>query len=140
MARLHIYVGDRNGQTVSKFGKPKDSDKVVFHNQHPSNELVITTDAAALCKSKNGPAEMTIHVPAGGKMAYVICDAFQGDSFKYTATIAGSAPEDPIIILEKSAIGPLLPPPVLNVVIAVGAFVIGLLVSKFLSRGRASPS
>ena len=138
MARLNIFVSDKNGQTVSKFGKPKDSDKIVFHNDHPTNELVITTESPALCKSKTSPAEQTIHVPGGGTMAYVVCDAFQGDSFKYTATIAGSLPEDPIIIIEKSG---FLSPVLINVLVGVGGLVVGLLISKFLARrGMSSPS
>ena len=110
----------------------------VTHPSHPTSELTITTDAAALCKSKSSPAEMTIHVPAMGKMPYVVCGGFQGSSFKYTATIAGSLPEDPIIIIEKSG---FLTPVILTGLAAAGGLILGLLISKFLARrGMSSPS
>ena len=138
MAKLDISVNDKNGQTVSVYGKLKDNENIVFHNDHPTNELTITTDAAALCKSKSSPAEMTIHVPAMGKMPYVVCGGFQGSSFKYTATIAGSLPEDPIIIIEKSG---FLTPVILTGLAAAGGLILGWLISKFLARrGMSSPS
>lgn len=106
MARLHIFVHEMDAPdggklTVSKFGKPKDFNKVVFHNSHEIKKLTIDIDQpGALCKSNQLPEDFPITIDAGNKQGYRICDEFDGSEFKYTATLEGSAPEDPIIIIE----------------------------------------
>jgi hypothetical protein len=106
VARLHIYVTDKNEETFSKFGKPKDSDKIVFHNQHPSKTLTVTIQSepqagSALCKGNTAVDAFSV-TPAEQKKSYTICKDYEAEIFKYTATIAGSAPEDPVIIIERA--------------------------------------
>ena len=142
MARLHIYVNDKGGKTVSKFGKPRDNDKIVFHNQHPSNTLTVTIEGEpeagiALCKGSQEITSFTV-TPAdpGQKKAFSICSDYRGETFKYTATIAGSEPEDPIIIIERSNFFNVYGTAVLFVGVAALAFAAGTLFG--MRRARSS--
>lgn len=104
MARLHIYVNDKCGKTVSKFGVEPD-DEIVFFNQHPSNTLTVSIEAEpkegnALCCGSEGIETFTV-TPEERRKAFSICRTYKADTFKYTATISGSEPEDPIIIIER---------------------------------------
>ena len=102
-ARLNIHVNDDCGKTVSKFGV--DSEGVVeFINDHGTKTLTVSiqTDPG------NGTALQcddepiaTFTVTPSGKRAFRIPRNFTAESFKYTATLEGSEPEDPIIIIER---------------------------------------
>jgi hypothetical protein len=138
MARLHIYVNEIEGKTVSKFGKPKDSDKIVFHNQHATGTLtvVINSDPQfgnALCKGTQPVTTFTVAPTA--KEAFSICNAYQGEMFKYTAQINGFQLEDPIIIIEKSGftIGPVAFTTV--IVVTAAAAALGFFLGLKLARG-----
>jgi len=139
VAKLNIFVNEKNGQTVSKFGKAKDSEKIVFHNQHPTQTLTVTvvgeTPAAGvpLCE---GPGQNTVSsftVAAAGQQAYKICNAYLADTFKYTATIQGATPEDPIIIIERKR---LLDNPIVLVAAGAAAGVVaGVVICTALANG-----
>ncbi len=108
MARLHIYVDEMDGKTVSKFGKTENLGKIVFHNQHSSKSLTVTIQGEpgagnALCQGSTEFPAFTIASNASEKkMAFKVCDSYTGDSFEYTATLDGAVLEDPIIIIERS--------------------------------------
>jgi len=140
VARLHIYVNDNGGKTVSKFGKPRDNDKIVFHNQHPGNSLEVSIEGEpdagiALCKGAQKIETFTV-TPAEQKKAFSICSDYRGETFKYTATIAGSEPEDPIIIIERSNFFDVYGTAVLFVGVAALAFAAGTLFG--MRRARSS--
>lgn len=152
MANLHVHVDtvpvsndpQYDHQTRSKFGKPKDTDTIVFHNDDTQSSLKIeiTSDPASgpvLCEANNNKKPV-VPIPDVGvkdKARYTICQDFKGAEFKYTATIGTTKPEDPIIIIESKAfsVG------VVGVLVAVAAgAAIGVVVANyFASRRRAAP-
>ena len=104
MARLHIYVDVRDGNTISKFGVPRNG-QVVFLNQHATDSLHVviegaSADSSPLCKG--GQKIVSFDVAAGKKDGYKICSDFEGVAFKYSATVGNAATEDPIVIIETS--------------------------------------
>jgi hypothetical protein len=142
MPRLHIYVSEKGGKTVSKFGKPKDNDKVVFHNQHDSATLSVKIlgDAVAnkaLCQGSMSFPEFTVDPKA--KKAFEICQGYGGQEFEYTAQIGAFALEDPIIIIERSGGSGFLPPNVSHVLIPVAAFLLGAFLAARWVKSRSAP-
>ena len=107
MAQLLIYVTARDGKTVSQYGV-SDGQKVWFQNDGTA-ELTIgfkpgQSPNLAFCKNKNDDhtkGEATLKVDAGKKKGVFVCSDFDGTSFGYTAQIAGTVLEDPIIIIQK---------------------------------------
>lgn len=102
-ARLNIHVDDKCGKTVSKFGV--DSEGVVeFINDHESKTLTVSiltvaeNGAALYCGDE--PIE-TFTVSPSGKRSFRISRNYTAVDFKYTATLSGSEPEDPVIIIER---------------------------------------
>ncbi|HKE44132.1 MAG TPA: hypothetical protein VKB41_06300 [Steroidobacteraceae bacterium] len=143
---LHVHVDTvpiaGGQQTRSRFGKPKDTDAIIFHNDdtQSSLQISITSDPAngpVLCKENNNkiPVPLPVSVPVGDKGKYTICQDFKGADFKYTAKIGTAVAEDPIIIIEKSkaiiSVG-------LGGVLAAGAIgaVIGAVIANYLASRR----
>lgn len=105
MARLHIYVDVKDDKTVSKFGVTKTK-RVVFHNQHATDTLVVTIDGATadrspLCKGQQKIVSFDV-TAVEKEEGYKICKDYPLDTFKYTATLGTAAAEDPIVIIETS--------------------------------------
>jgi hypothetical protein len=97
MAKLDLrIVVDGNNQTRTLIGK-KSTDDIVFHN---ASNAVLQVDFVPknVIKDKRGTIVKGITVQAKGSET-VTFDAAVGTQVKYTATIAGATPEDPIIII-----------------------------------------
>jgi hypothetical protein len=90
MAVLRLYIGVRNGKTRTLLSKDTGTRKVIFHNEGPG-QLTVTFDSAKLL------GESSISVDPGKHR--VLTTTGTGE-VKYTATIAGATPEDPIIIID----------------------------------------
>ncbi len=103
MANLKIRVAEKDGRTVSNF-RLRSNDEVVFINRSdkvlkveinkngPESRDALCIDGVPQQEFQVGPKEGT---------ALKICDSYKAETFKYTATIAGTIPEDPIIIIER---------------------------------------
>jgi hypothetical protein len=101
MSKLHLRFKAVNGQTRTLIGKKNDHEDVVFHNDDPERVLIITFNPAGLLRDDTGRVN-NFEVPPLGKVRLTLKpNAAVGNETKYTATIAGSAPEDPIIIVEN---------------------------------------
>ncbi len=103
MANMKIKVDEKDGRTVSEF-RVSAKDEVVFVNRSGKPlKVEINKDGQqsrdALCIDGVPQREFQVD-PKEGK-ALKICDAYKAETFKYTATIAGTIPEDPIIIIER---------------------------------------
>ena len=134
MAVLVIHVNEKQGRTVSKYEKPKDTDKIAFVNDHSAKSLEITVDdATALCKGNGSPAPVPITIAAGKRDGYFICSGYGGTEFKYTATLQGLTPEDPIIIVGKHSI--VSPNPI--IIVGAVALVVGLVAGFLYGRWSA---
>ncbi len=101
---LHIHIDDNCGKTVSKFGVGLSKD-VVFINDHPSKTLTVSIqtepkDGKALCCGDEEIETFTV-TPRERKKTLSICRTYEAKVFKYTATLSGSEPEDPVIIIER---------------------------------------
>lgn len=141
MPRLQIHVFNDNGQTVSKFGKANDNEKIVFINEDAGANLTVTIigDAAgkALCKPSGQKEAATFTVDPGGKSkAYTVCNDFQGTAFKYSAQVGTATVEDPMIIIERGIHPPSTISNTVAALLVVGAFVVGLLTARLFMRGR----
>lgn len=140
MAKLNIYLTEKNEATISQFGKPKDNDKITFHNKHSTETLTVSIQGEpgagnALCKGSQEVPTFTV-TPGEKKKSFSVCDAYQAETFKYTATIGQFDSEDPIIIIERGKLFGTVPV-LLTAVIAVAAFTLGVAVAKGLGRRKA---
>jgi hypothetical protein len=104
MGTLHIYVRTRAGRTESMFAAPAGT-RVVFHNTSVKGQLEVKirrlkrgSTRLAQGKSRSRRFEEVILVRAKGEQdSAIICRARPGSTFKYSAQIGHSRPEDPII-------------------------------------------
>jgi len=137
---------DPHGQTRSRFGKHKDTDVIIFHNDDArfTLEIGIVSDPnnpnnePVLCEDKKGKVPVTpmpTHVGVGQTGEYTICQAFKGADFKYTATIGSAKTEDPIIIIENSKASFTLGVVGIVIVAAIGA-TIGAIVANYFAARR----
>jgi len=105
MADLNIRITNRTvkgvNRTCTRIGKKHGIDKIVFHNESTNNaELRVDFDPVNVVKNKAGTTDLAfIKVPPNDKVV-VTLDGAVGTEVKYTATITGAAPEDPIIIID----------------------------------------
>ena len=103
MANLKIRVDEIGGKTVSNFRLPA-KDEIVFINK---SDKVLTVEInkggpeppGALCL--DGVPQPVFVVGPKAAQALTVCGTYKADTFKYTATIAGTVAEDPIIIIER---------------------------------------
>src|SRR5262245_453114 len=103
MATIEIVVSVRNGQTMSQYSMDKN-DKIDFINADSAGTLVVepkVADSSMFCE-KNGTKLPSVTVPPSDHKVVKICGDFQGGEALYTAKIGTAAPEDPIIIFEKT--------------------------------------
>ncbi|MGH8130056.1 MAG: hypothetical protein ACRES3_04285 [Steroidobacteraceae bacterium] len=105
MAKLTIFVGVNNNQTVSKF-KARRYGNIEFHNDG-GDTLVVTIDGASgtdspICEAGNPVATFEILAGDPARKFTVCGDKTKWTEFKYTATIGTNGSEDPIVIIEKS--------------------------------------
>lgn len=145
MAKLNIYINEEQGKTLSKFGKAKDNEKIVFNNQHPTAALAVTIvtppDIRSVLCEKDGTtaAPNPFSVPNLKSTGYWVCNDYQGTSFKYTAQVGTAAPEDPIIIIERSSHSGISVPIAGTVGIALAAFILGAAIAMMWARSRTAP-
>jgi len=128
---VRITVEDNN-QTVSKF-VAADKGKIAFHNDSGADAEVRFEGESPVCVG-NDPQPIFI-IESGKQKEFKVCSNTTGNSYKYTATVEGALPEDPILIIERAPIiwvemaGPVL------VGLAVGV-VAGYLIAA--CRGKRS--
>ena len=154
MGNLHVHVDTfpipndplNSHQTRSKFGKHKDTDNIIFHNDdtQSSLEVNIISDPAngpVLCKKNDNksPVTLPLSVGVGDKEKYTICQAFKGNDFKYTAKIGTTKLEDPIIIIEKSSASFTVDVVGIAIVAVIGAAIGALVANYFAARRWARP-
>jgi hypothetical protein len=140
MTVLVIHVNEKEGRTVSKYGKPKDTDKIGFINDHATKSLEIrVNDPTALCKPGNAPAPVPIVIAPKGRDGYLICNGYTGTEFKYTATLQGLPSEDPIIIVDRYSVGSPNPIIIVGAAALIGGLVLGFLYGRWSGR-RALPT
>lgn len=104
MANLKIRVDDIGGRTVSNF-RVSASDEVVFINRS-NRPLTVEINRGGPVGSQNalcinGIPQPVFEVNPGQGRSLRINGDYNAETFKYTATIAGTVPEDPIIIIER---------------------------------------
>ncbi len=129
---LDIRVNvEGDNQTLSKFAAAQNG-HVIFHNDAAANLTISFGNASPLCQG-NTP-QQTFDVGAGQQKKLKVCNGVEGETFKYTATVAGATPEDPPIILGKPII--IYDEIVEPVALAAGAVgvLIGLLAGYLIAR------
>jgi len=103
MAKLDLRIILKDNKTLTRIGKAKDNEKVVFHNES-AGLLKVTIDRTdVLCDINGDPfSARTFTVAAGNEKSFKVCsDVKSGTELKYTAQIDDFTAEDPIIIIEK---------------------------------------
>ncbi|MGB5131902.1 MAG: hypothetical protein WBO00_04765 [Steroidobacteraceae bacterium] len=105
MAKLDFHIVARGNplRTCTMTRKEKDNEKVVFHNDSAA-VLTITVDRLDVLSDASGNllTSNTFQVAAGGHKTFKIHDDCPpATELKYTATVSGAMPEDPIIIIER---------------------------------------
>ncbi len=138
---IHIDVNQAN-QTVSKFAVDEKG-QITFQNDAGASANVNFEGTSPVCQGNN--KKQSFDINAGASKKWKLCDDAAGQQFKYTATVAGATPEDPILIIERKTVVPPVDTkpiffpegiPMLLVGALIGA-VIGYLVAKRLtSRTR----
>jgi hypothetical protein len=130
--KLDIRVNvEGNNQTVSKFAAAENG-HVTFYNDAGAKLTISFGNASPLCQGST--PQLTFDVAAGQHKQLKVCNGVEGDTFKYTATVAGATPEDPPIILGKPII--IYDKIVDPVALAVGGtgLLIGLLAGYLIAR------
>lgn len=134
MANLTIRVVSKDGRTVSQFAAEK-----IWFNNDGAADLTIgfkpgQSANLAFCKNQNDDhtkGETSLTIEAGKKEGVYICKDFEGTSFGYTAQIAGTVLEDPIIIIQKDSFtGPIAE----NLVAAGTGVLVGIAVTLLAQR------
>lgn len=98
---IHIDVQGSN-QTVSKFVAPEKGKLTILNNADAQAEVKFE-GASPVC-SGNEPLPILI-IESNTQKDFKICKDTAGQSYKYTATVTGAEPEDPILIIERVAPG-----------------------------------
>lgn len=108
---LKIRVGvESNSRTVSKFAVAENG-YVTLQNDASAKLNVTFPETSPLCLGAQ--RQVSIDLGAGEARNYQVCPGAAGQSFKYTATVAGAQPEDPYILVEGLVVNPevVLPEP-----------------------------
>ena len=110
MADLHLRLIDRHGKTVTRIGKQKDIELVIFFNEG-SALLTVTVNQNVLrdiagrrlprVRRGRGFAYTFTVAPGNAGVFTIPAGTPPGTEFKYTAQIGTTTREDPIIIIEK---------------------------------------
>ncbi len=105
MATLNLHIitrQDGTGRVVTQtcIGKKKGNDKIAFLNDSNA-ALTVAFNPPNVMHNAHGQPVPSINVPAGQSVE-VNFDSGKpkGTQVKYTATVAGAAPEDPIVIID----------------------------------------
>jgi hypothetical protein len=128
--KITVKIGvDAANQTVSKFAIDEGG-HVTFQNDATAAATVTFADPSPLCQGSS--AVGSVSLGAGESKKFKICDGTSGQQYKYTATVAGAAPEDPIFIIErKSGI------PTSESLLAAGTgLLVGLVAGYLIARRR----
>ena len=134
---IRIDVDDATNQTVSRFAVDEKG-QVTIYNDASAALNVKFNGASPLCQG-NTP-QNPIDIAAGSDQKFQVCNDTGGLAFKYTATVAGAAEEDPILIIERAGSGggsvtnPIVWVEMLPWVIA--AFLAGAFGAYFVMRRR----
>jgi hypothetical protein len=110
MGETHLRISVKNGKTVTRIGKSRNNEKIVFSNEG-AGTLTITFDKDVLDPADGTRPQRIRHrghyvysfaMLRGDKKTFrVKPDTRLETELKYTAQITGSEREDPIIIIEK---------------------------------------
>ena len=136
---IRINVDATNNQTVSGFAVT-DNGHITFHNDAGATANVKFNGASPLCLGNN--PQMSVDIDAGGQQPFKVCDGAGGLQYKYTATVAGAGPEDPILIIERSSSGggsstnPIF---IIEMVPwIIGSFIFGAVAAYFVMKRRTT--
>jgi len=99
MAKLNLRIINDSGQTRTLIGKNGVNDDIVFHNDSGTNLTVNFVPATTICDENGLVSGFTVNANGKKKVSFVPGSSV-GTRVKYTATIAGASPEDPIIIID----------------------------------------
>lgn len=94
---IRIDVEGSN-QTVSKFVAPEKG-QLTFTNNTGSDAEIKFEGSSPVCVG-NDPQPIFI-IEANEQEDFKVCKNTSGQSFKYTATVDGALPEDPILFVER---------------------------------------
>jgi hypothetical protein len=120
---------DQANQTVSKFAIDEGG-HVTFRNDATAAATVTFADPSPLCQAST--AVGSVSLGAGESKKFRICDGTSGQQYKYTATVAGAASEDPIFIIERKSTIPST-----ESLLAVGTgLLVGLVAGYLIARRR----
>ena len=99
MAEISLRIFTENNKTHTKFAIAR-SDTLVFKNDADMTLRVTVDKADALIE--HGKEVDLFKVEPGEERAFTVNQHYPlGSTFKYTATIAGSETEDPVIIIDR---------------------------------------
>jgi hypothetical protein len=107
---VDVPTGNPNEKkTVSKFVVVQ-GDHVTFINKGSADAEVNFPSGSPLCTGNSPPTVNPILLPLTDPQKLLkVC--VNGGEFKYTATVTGALPEDPILIVERSLTVPPSPDP-----------------------------
>ena len=133
--KLTIRIKTESDQTISRFAVDANG-QVTIHNDATAQANVSFQATSPLCQGTT--PQQSIDINAGRFKTLSVCTGASGE-FKYTATVTGAAPEDPILIVERSLGGgpgtnPIFFPE--SIPYLVGGLVVGLVVGFFIARWR----
>ena len=100
---IWIALEVHNGMTKTVY-KIKRHGWLKFKNKSPNKTLTITSgdNPPPFLVEGNPPAQSGFVVPAGSQVKAQVAPSYDvGDRFAYQAQIEGSAPEDPIVIVDQ---------------------------------------
>jgi hypothetical protein len=123
-----LITVEGNNQTVSKFVAPEKG-KIAFRNDAGAVAEVRFEGGSPVCIG-NDPQPIFI-IESGKQKEFKVCNNTTGNSYKYTATVENSLPEDPILIIERAPImwvemaGPVL-----------GGLAVGLIAGYLIANRR----
>jgi hypothetical protein len=130
--KLDIRVNvEGDNQTVSKFAA-FEGGHVVFHNDAAAELTVSFAGTSPLCQGSN--PQLSITVGAGMEKQMKVCTGVADQSFKYTATVAGATPEDPILIFDKKPILIYDSPGTIAAVAGSAGLLLGLLAGYLIAK------
>lgn len=134
-------IDDTTNQTVSTFAIDEKG-HVTFRNDAAALATVEFEAGSPFCQGgqTEGPK---FTIDPGKESPHKICKDIAGKEFKYTATVDGALPEDPILIIERASSGGggSTTNPIFIIEMLPG-LVVGLLIGAvagfFLARRRAA--
>ncbi len=99
---ISIKVDNAN-QTYSRF-VIDEKGQVSFRNDATNLANILFEDPSPFCQGSN-PEPLSFDIGSGQTSTHKVCKDFGDREFKYTATVVGALPEDPILFVERAGGG-----------------------------------